>query len=522
MVASSTPQPLLRMEGITKSYGSVQVLHGVDLSVGRGEVLGLLGENGAGKSTLLNILNGVIPRDTGSIVIDGAPVEFTGPKQAQEAGLAFIHQELSVLPYLSVAENVFLNRLPRRKGAPWLVDWPACYRQAGEILERLSLKIDPRTLVGRLGTAEQELVEIAKALSMNARIITMDEPTASLTESEIERLFTLMRALKADGVSVLYVSHRLDEVGEICDRATILRDGKIVTTVDAKTTDSHALATMMVGRELSELFPKTEHERGRETLRVSNLSNAKLNDVSFTAHAGEILGLAGLVGSGRTELARAVFGADPIGSGEVFVNGEAVTVDSPGTAIRHGIGLVPEDRKHQGAVLPMTNAHNITLASLAKVSRWGQLDRGAERQAAKRLIQDLRVHPSRIEQETGRLSGGNQQKVVLAKWLFAGSDILIVDEPTRGVDVGARAAIHGLLDDLAGQGATIIMISSDLPEVMGMSDRILVMHEGRIAGELAREDFSEEAIVMYASGLRPAASSAPVSGRKPTKEGSKA
>ncbi|WP_217634926.1 sugar ABC transporter ATP-binding protein [Micromonospora pattaloongensis] len=512
------------MEGITKSYGNVQVLHGVDLEVGRGEVLGLLGENGAGKSTLLNVLNGVIGREGGSVLIDGQPVEFAGPKQAQEAGLAFIHQELSVLPYLSVAENIFIGRLPRRKGMPWLVDWASCYRRAGEILERLGVRIDPRTMVGRLGTAEQELVEIAKALSMNARIITMDEPTASLTEAEIERLFTLMRQLKADGVSVLYVSHRLDEVGEICDRATILRDGKIVTTVDAKTTGSHALATMMVGRELSELFPKTEHERGPETLRVSDLSTPKLKNVSLTAHRGEILGLAGLVGSGRTELARAIFGADPITSGEIFVEGEKVTIDSPGAAIRHGIGLVPEDRKHQGAVLSMSNAQNISLACMSKVSRLGQLNRGAERQEARRLIQDLQVYPPRAEQETGRLSGGNQQKVVLAKWLFAGSKILIVDEPTRGVDVGARAAIHGLINDLAGQGATIIMISSDLPEVMGMSDRILVMHEGRVAGELARKDFSEEAIVMYASGLEPTTSGPEpaVAGLEPTREGSNA
>jgi ribose transport system ATP-binding protein len=396
-----------------------------------------------------------------------------------------------------------LNRLPRRRRAPWLVDWAACYRQAGEILDRLSVKLDPRTLVGRLGTAEQELVEIAKALSMNARMITMDEPTASLTDAETERFFGLIQTLKADGVSVIYVSHRLHEVAEICDRATVLRDGTIVETVDAKTTDSHTLATMMVGRELSEIFPKTEHERGRETLRVSNLSTAKIKDVSLTAHQGEILGIAGLVGSGRTELARALLGADPISEGDVLVDGERVTVDSPSSAIRHGIGLVPEDRKLQGAVLSMSVEHNVTLAGLSKVSRAGQLDRGEEREAVKRLIADLRVHPPHIEQETGRLSGGNQQKVVLAKWLFSGARILIVDEPTRGVDVGARAAIHGLLDDLAAQGKTIIMISSDLPEVMGMSDRILVMHEGRIAGELDRADFSEEAIVMYASGLEP-------------------
>jgi ribose transport system ATP-binding protein len=490
------------MQGITKSFGTVQVLGGVDLSVRWGEIHGLLGENGAGKSTLLNILNGVLQPDRGLLSIDGEPVKFGSPKDAQAKGLALIHQELSLIPYLSVAENVLLGRLPRRPSR--IVDWRACNREASQILDRLGLKVDPRTLVGRLGTAEQELVEIAKALSADARIIAMDEPTASLTEAEISRLFTLMRSLRADGVSILYVSHRLHEIGEICDRATVLRDGKVVGNVGAHDADPHALATLMVGRELERMFPKTRIERGRETLRVSDLTTHKLKSVNLTAHAGEILGIAGLMGSGRTELARAVFGADPIISGEVYIDGQKTELNSPRDAIRRGIGLVPEDRKRQGAVLSMSVAHNMTLASLPEVSRFGQLDRRRERNIGQGLMGTLQIAPPRLDYETGHLSGGNQQKVVIAKWLCSSAQIFIVDEPTRGVDVGARAAIHGLLDELAQQGKTVIMISSDLLEVIGMSDRIVVMHEGRVAGELDREEFSEEAIVTYASGLEPA------------------
>ncbi|HEX4225957.1 MAG TPA: sugar ABC transporter ATP-binding protein [Pseudonocardiaceae bacterium] len=502
MTTTANTAPLLRMSAITKSFGSVRVLDGVELTVPHGEVHGLLGENGAGKSTLLNILNGVVQRDGGTVEIDAVPVAFSTPKQAQDSGLALIHQELSLLPQLSVAENVLLGRMPLR--SKYFVDWRACNKQAADILDRLGLDIDPRTLVGRLGTAEQEVVEIAKALSMDARLIAMDEPTASLTEAEIERLFTLMRSLTAQGVSILYVSHRLHEVAEICDRATILRDGRMVDTVDAKRTTPHQLATMMVGRELDRMFPKSEVSCGPVSLRVSHLSNAKLRDVSFTAHEGEILGIAGLIGSGRTELARALFGADPIDSGEVFVGENRLRLSSPRAAIRNGLGFVPEDRKLQGAVLSMSTNHNMTLASLRAISRFGRLDRRRERQIGRRFLADMHIVPPRLDYEVGHLSGGNQQKVVLAKWLCSSARIFIVDEPSRGVDVGARAAIHGLLDELAQQGRTVIMISSDLLEVIGMSDRILVMHEGRIAGELSRAEATEEAIVTYASGLEPA------------------
>jgi ABC-type sugar transport system ATPase subunit len=499
--AENDTQPVLQMEDVTKSFGNVRVLRGVNLTINRGEVHGLLGENGAGKSTLLKILNGIIEKDAGTIVLDGEPVTIDSPHAASALGLSIIHQELSLMPQLSIAENVFLGRLPKHPKRPWAVDWKKCNRDAESAIRRLGLRMDPREIVERLGTAEQQLVEIAKALSMNAKIIAMDEPTASLTEAEIQRLFELMHALKQDGVSIIYVSHRLHEVGEICDRATVLRDGQFISTVDARSTTPHKLATMMVGRELEDVFPKSATSRGQETLRVEHLTTDKLKDVNLTAYSGEILGIAGLVGSGRTEVARAIFGADPIISGDILVRGNPVKIKSPRSAIRLGIGLVPEDRKVQGAVLSMNINHNITLAALGKVTRWGQILLRQERNAASEYMSSMKIVAAGADQETSRLSGGNQQKVVIGKWLFAGSKILIVDEPTRGVDVGARAAIHELLDRLTLEGATVIMVSSDLMEVMAMSDRILVMHEGRISGELNRDEFDEEKIVLYASGL---------------------
>ena len=507
--------PALRMEGITKSFAGVRVLSDVTLTLEKGEVHGLLGENGAGKSTLLKILTGAYHRDSGTIAVDGTTVDINTPARARDLGIALIHQELSLLPHLTIAENIFLGRMPRRRGMPWLVDWATCDRRSRELLAPLGLDVDPRSLTSRLKVAEQQLVEIAKALSTDVSIVAMDEPTASLTETEIERLFALIAILKARGASIIYVSHRLNEVGQVCDRATVLRDGRFVGTVDGRTTSSHELARMMVGRELDRMYPKTPATPGPETLRVTNLNTPRLHDIDFRAHSGEILGIAGLVGSGRTELARALFGADPITSGSVEVEGKQVNLKSPRSAIAHGVGLLPEDRKGEGAVLSMSIAHNVTMASLGDVSRAGQLNLTREREAAQKYITQLGIVCQSSAQEARSLSGGNQQKVVLAKWLCSKSRILIVDEPTRGVDVGAKAAIHSLLNDLAVGGATIVMISSELPEVMGMSDRMIVMHEGRISGELHRDEFTEEAIMLLAAGLHEteaATSASPIEG----------
>ena len=496
--------PILRMEGIEKSFPGVKALRGVDLSVQRGEVHALLGENGAGKSTLMKILAGAYRKDAGTIYIDSSKVEFNDPKHARELGIAIIYQELSILPHLSVAENIFLGRIPRRQRYPWLIDWNKCYERARELLDRLGLNIDPRIPASRLKVAEQQMVEIAKALSHNANLVVMDEPTTSLTTREVDTLFTTIRLLREHRVSVIYISHRLVEVKEMCDRATVLRDGKTIGTVRIEETGERDWVRMMVGRDLDQIFPKTHVKRGKETLRVSNLTSRKLKKVSFSAYEGEILGIAGLVGAGRTTLARAVFGAEPVVSGTIEIDGQQVAMRKPSNAIQTGVALVPEDRKGQGVVLPMAIRENITLANLNGVSLAGQLNLAAERRVAKEYVKGLRIATPSINQETVNLSGGNQQKVVLAKWLYSASRVLIVDEPTRGIDVGAKAEIYTLLHELIEKGTTILMISSELPELIGMSDRILVMHEGRIAGELSRDQFSEEAIMVYAAGLEEA------------------
>ena len=496
--------PILRMEGIEKSFPGEKALRGVDLSVQRGEVHALLGENGAGKSTLMKILAGAYRKDAGTIYIDSSKVEFNDPKHARELGIAIIYQELSILPHLSVAENIFLGRIPRRQRYPWLIDWNKCYERARELLDRLGLNIDPRIPASRLKVAEQQMVEIAKALSHNANLVVMDEPTTSLTTREVDTLFTTIRLLREHRVSVIYISHRLVEVKEMCDRATVLRDGKTIGTVRIEETGERDWVRMMVGRDLDQIFPKTHVKRGKETLRVSNLTSRKLKKVSFSAYEGEILGIAGLVGAGRTTLARAVFGAEPVVSGTIEIDGQQVAMRKPSNAIQTGVALVPEDRKGQGVVLPMAIRENITLANLNGVSLAGQLNLAAERRVAKEYVKGLRIATPSINQETVNLSGGNQQKVVLAKWLYSASRVLIVDEPTRGIDVGAKAEIYTLLHELIEKGTTILMISSELPELIGMSDRILVMHEGRIAGELSRDQFSEEAIMVYAAGLEEA------------------
>jgi ribose transport system ATP-binding protein len=492
---------MLEMQGIEKSYPGVKALRGVSLSVEKGEVHALLGENGAGKSTLMKILAGATVKDRGTIRIDGVDSEIRGPRHARELGISIIYQELSILPHLSVAENIFLGRLPRRVGMPWRVDWRFCYDESVRLMKQVGLAVDPRKLASELKIADQQMVEIAKAISENAKIVIMDEPTTSLTAREVETLFATVRQLQQHGVSIVYVSHRLVEVKEICTRATVLRDGALIGTVAVADTDTRDWVRMMVGRDLDQLFPKSPVARGPESLRVRNLSNAKLRDVSFTAHEGEILGVSGLVGSGRSTLARTLFGAQPKTSGAIEIAGKPVELGSPIEAIASGVALVTEDRKADGLVLTLGVRQNITLARLGGVSWGGQLNIGRERQIASRYIDMLRISTPHADQKTINLSGGNQQKVVLAKWLYTEAKILIIDEPTRGIDVGAKAEIYALLQELVEAGKTIIMISSELPELVGMSDRILVMHEGRISGELDRDSFSEEKIMTFAAGM---------------------
>ncbi|MDN5327066.1 MAG: ribose transport system ATP-binding protein [Moorella sp. (in: firmicutes)] len=491
---------ILVMEDIEKEFPGVKALQKVSFKLKRGEVHALLGENGAGKSTLLKILAGAHKKDSGQILLNSQKIEIKNPRHAQELGIAIIYQELSVLPYLNVAENIFLGRLPRRGLYPRWIDWKKCYEESAELLESLGLKIDPRTPASQLKVAEQQVVEIAKALSLNAKIIAMDEPTAPLTPREIDNLFKVVHLLKEQGVSIIYVSHRLSEVKEICDRATVLRDGQNVATVNVKETEIPDWIKMMVGRELDQMFPKVSVPRGPETLRVSNLTTSKLKNISFRAYQGEILGIAGLVGAGRTELARAIFGADPVQQGQIFINGQVAVLSNPREAIEKGIGLVPEDRKGQGLVLSMLVKDNITMANMEGLSKLGKLNLSLEKDLAAKYVKDLKIATPSIYQETVNLSGGNQQKVVLAKWLCSKCKILIIDEPTRGIDVGAKVEIYELLNDLVKNGATVIMISSELPELLGMSDRILVMHEGRITGELGREQFTEENVMLYATG----------------------
>ncbi|HZP80132.1 MAG TPA: sugar ABC transporter ATP-binding protein [Chthonomonadaceae bacterium] len=495
-----TAPPALEMRHISKQYPGVRALDDVSLTVRKGEVHALLGENGAGKSTLMKILAGAQPRDSGDILINGQPVTIDSPQKAMELGISIIYQEFNLVPYLSAGENIFLGREPRA-ALPGFVDFKTLYREAQQVIDRLGVRLDARTPVNRLSVAQQQMVEIAKATSRQAQIIVMDEPSATLTEHELRSLFALIRQLKAEGVSIVYISHRLEEVFEVCDRATILRDGRWIATEDVQDLNRETIIRLMVGRELKEAIPKVSVEPGPPALAVKHLNRAGvLHDISFTVRKGEILGIAGLVGAGRTETARALFGADPIDSGTIELFGEPVKIRSPQDAIRHGIGLVTEDRKQQGLVLGMAVRENNTLAHLDALSTLGFIRRREERQVAEKYRADLGIKTPTIEQTVQNLSGGNQQKLVLAKWLFTGSKVLIFDEPTRGIDVGAKSEIYKLMNELAAQGVAIIMISSELPEVLGMSDRILVMHEGRIAGELSRAEATQEKIMHLATG----------------------
>ena len=491
-------RPILVMEAITKDFPGVRALDDVTLEVLPAEVHALVGENGAGKSTLMKILSGALSQDVGRLLIDGEPTRILSPQHAQALGISMIYQEFNLVPYLSVAENIFLGREPKLGFG--LIDWGCMYSEAKIVLSRLGVDLDVRTPITQLSVAQQQMVEIAKATAYRAKIIVMDEPSATLTEHELARLFELIRALKATGVSIIYISHRLEEIFEIADRVTVLRDGHWIATSPVSEVDRDQLIKMMVGRELTEKIPKRPAAIGDVLLRVDGLSGGKVRDVSFTVRRGEVVGLTGLVGAGRTEVARMIFGADPRESGVIELDGHHVHIHSPSDAIRHGVGFVTEDRKGQGLVVGLTVRENVTLANLDLLSAWGFIRRGRELAAVRQAIDELDIRTPSTEQIANNLSGGNQQKLVLAKWLFTQSRLLIFDEPTRGIDVGAKVEIYNLMNALAERGVGMIMISSELPEAIGMSDRIIVMHEGRIAAELSRQEATQEKIMFYATG----------------------
>jgi rhamnose transport system ATP-binding protein len=486
--------PLLAVSGIEKSFPGVRALSGVSFEVAPGEVHALLGENGAGKSTLIKIISGVYQPDAGVIEVDGRPLRFDRPDDARRAGIATIYQELLLFPDLTVAENVFMGHAPRGRGGR--LDWKAMTKRTEALLASLEIfDLAPGRIVGDLTVGNRQRVEILRALSQDARLLIMDEPTAALTEYDVTRLFDIVRRLKSRGVGIIYISHRMDEIFQLADRVTVLRDGAQVGSRRVAETSSAELVQMMVGRKIESLFPKVAAAVGAPVLEVRDLVRRPLTkSVSLTVRAGEIVGLAGLVGSGRSELAQTIFGITPAESGAILISGEKVVIRSPGRARSLGVAYVPEDRGTQGLVRPMNVRENFSLASLARVARAGFIDSAAEARLAEQGIARFRVRAGSLDQVVGRLSGGNQQKIVLGKWLANQPKLLILDEPTRGIDVGAKAEIHRLMSELAAQGLAILMISSELPEVLGMSDRVLVMREGRLVAEFARADATPEVV----------------------------
>lgn len=497
------PSCLLHLSGVGKSFAGVRALDDVSFDLRAGEVHALVGENGAGKSTLIKVVTGAHSPDEGTLEIQGRLIVENDPVRARSLGIAAIYQQPALFPDLSVAENIALGLEP---GGAWRrVRWKDRRERAVRLLDRIGARIDPAIDVRRLSMPEQQLVEIARALGANARIVVMDEPTASLSETEVAHLFQVIRELKTQGVGIIYISHRLEELPEVADRVTALRDGRLVGTRAMSEVNRVELIQMMVGRELASVFPKVKVDLGKIILQVSNLScrEAGVENVTLSVRSGEILGVAGLVGAGRTELARVLFGLTPADSGEIRLHGEPVSIDSPRKAVAHGIAYVPEDRRRHGVILEMSVAKNTTLATLRNVSRFGWIDFGHERTVAEAFVARLGVKTTTIDAPVESLSGGNQQKVALARWLATDPRVLILDEPTQGVDVGAKSEIHKLMGELAGRGMAIVMISSELPEILGMSDRIAVMHAGRVVGVVDREDATQELLLEMALGHAP-------------------
>lgn len=490
---------ILEMKNISKHFPGVKALDCVDLQINKGEVHALVGENGAGKSTLMKVLNGVHQMDTGEIFIDGEKVEIKDTNVAQGLGLGIIYQEFNLIPTLSVAENLFVGRL--MTGKTGLVNWKEIKETAKSLLNELDFNIDIKKSIDELTVAEMQMVEIAKVIAQHAKIIVMDEPSATLTEKELYKLFHIINTIKKEGVTIIYISHRLEEIFEICDNVSVLRDGKMIDTVAVKDTNRKELIEKMVGRAVENEFPQRTCKPGEVILEVKNLSikgDTRLKNLSFELRKGEVLGIGGLVGAGRTEMLRGVYGADAIGTGEIVLKGEKVKIGTPTKAKKLRLGLVPEDRKRQGLFLDYEVCKNITVANLGGVTNGLVVSGKRELDVTKEYIEKIKIKTPNAKQKIQFLSGGNQQKVVLSKWLFADTDVLILDEPTRGIDVGAKYEIYLLINQLIAQGKSIVLISSEMPELVAMSDRIIVMHEGKITGELGKEDITCEKVMELA------------------------
>ncbi len=497
MMNAPSAKYILEMKGIGKAFPGVQALEGVDLAIREGEIHALLGENGAGKSTLIKILSGAYPKDRGEILFQGKPIEIKSPHHAQQLGISTIYQEFNLAKHLTVPENILLGHLPQ-KGP--LVDWPLARARSEEILGRLGVSLPMNVPASTLSVAEQQLVEIAKALARETRVLIMDEPSAVLGDKDLEKLFQVVRSLQASGIAIIYISHRLVEIFEIASRVTVLKDGRLVGSRDVAEVDMAQLVRMMIGRDLQDIYPQKQAKIGDVLLEVKGLNRPNvLHDISFQVRAGEIVGIAGMRGSGRTELARAIFGADPH-QGEMTLSGKPLKVKSPGDAIHRRVALVTEDRKAEGLFLQQSVKNNITISGLRELCLAWVVKQRQEMDQVQNLVKLLRVKTPNVNSLVSGMSGGNQQKVILARWLNIGARVLLLDEPTRGIDVGSKSEIYQIMEQLAEQGVGLIMISSELPEVLGMSDRVLVMREGRLVKELSRIEASEESIMLYATG----------------------